>query len=237
VYKTIAKKFKGDYKKYAAWLYKKSAFTSLEKISKAVANGEINFNDDPAIDFGLDISKTSSSIRGDEYMNIAAKIKDAERLFENGLKAMAAEKGIAIHPDANSTMRLTYGKVGGYDPADAVSYDYYTTTKGILEKEKPGDYEFDVPKKMKDNILAKNYGAYLDKKTGEMHVAFLSNNDITGGNSGSPIFNGKDELLGLAFDGNWEAMSGDIVFEPDLQRTISVDVRYILFVMEKVYGA
>ena len=237
VYKTIAKKFKGDYKKYAAWLYKKSAFTSLEKISKAVANGEINFNDDPAIDFGLDISKTSSSIRGDEYMNIAAKIKDAERLFENGLKAMAAEKGIAIHPDANSTMRLTYGKVGGYDPADAVSYDYYTTTKGILEKEKPGDYEFDVPKKMKDNILAKNYGAYLDKKTGEMHVAFLSNNDITGGNSGSPIFNGKGELLGLAFDGNWEAMSGDIVFEPDLQRTISVDVRYILFVMDKVYGA
>ena len=90
---------------------------------------------------------------------------------------------------------------------------------------------------MKDNILAKNYGAYLDKKTGEMHVAFLSNNDITGGNSGSPIFNGKGELLGLAFDGNWEAMSGDIVFEPDLQRTISVDVRYILFVMDKVYGA
>jgi hypothetical protein len=134
-------------------------------------------------------------------------------------------------------MRLTYGKVGGYKPADAVDYKYYTTTKGILEKEIPGDDEFDVPVKLKQAIQKNNYGAYLDQKTGEMHVAFLSNNDITGGNSGSPIFNAKGELLGLAFDGNWEAMSGDIVFEPDLQRTISVDIRYIMFIMDKVGGA
>ena len=236
-YKTILQRFNGDFSKYAKYIYKKSAFTSLEKITKAIKNGKTDFSEDPAIIFAQDVRKTLESFRGTEYTGANQKIKDAERLFENGIKAMASEKGIALAPDANSTMRLTYGKVGGYKPADAVDYKYYTTTKGIMEKEIPGDDEFDVPVKLKQAIKANNYGAYLDKKTGEMHVAFLSNNDITGGNSGSPIFNAKGELLGLAFDGNWEAMSGDIVFEPDLQRTISVDIRYVIFVMDKVGGA
>ncbi len=237
VYKTIQKKFSGDYAKYAKYLYKKSVFTSLDKITKAIKGGQIDFSKDPAIIFAQDIRKTAELIKSAEYTGALEKIKDAERLYENGLKAMAAEKGIALAPDANSTMRLTYGKVGGYNPADAVEYKYYTTTKGILEKEIPGDYEFDVPVKLKQAIEGNNYGAYLDQKTGEMHVAFLSNNDITGGNSGSPIFNAKGELIGLAFDGNWEAMSGDIVFEPDLQRTINVDIRYVMFVMDKVGDA
>lgn len=142
-----------------------------------------------------------------------------------------------MYPDANFTMRLTYGTIKGYKPADAIEFKHYSTTKGILEKEKPGDYEFDVPAELKQAIVKKDFGAYVDKQTGELHVAFLSNNDITGGNSGSPIFNAKGELIGLAFDGNWEAMSGDIVFEPDLQRTINVDIRYVLWVMEKVGGA
>ena len=237
IYKTIQKKFKGDYSKYAQFLYKKSAFSSLEKINKLIKNGESDFSNDPAITLVADIRKTMDSFRNAEYTRASEKIKDAERLYENGIQAMAAEKSIALAPDANSTMRLTYGKVGGYKPADAVDYKYYTTTKGILEKEVPGDDEFDVPVKLKQAIQKNNYGAYLDQKTGEMHVAFLSNNDITGGNSGSPIFNAKGELLGLAFDGNWEAMSGDIVFEPDLQRTISVDIRYVMFIMDKVGGA
>ena len=237
VYSTIQKKFKGDYVKFARYLYAKSDFTSLEKVTKAIKKGKTDFSNDPALSFTKDMLKTSDQLKSHEYLREMENIKDAERLYENGIKEMADEQGKAMYPDANSTMRLTYGKVGGYKPADATEYKYYTTTKGILEKEIPGDYEFDVPAKLKQAILENNYGAYLDQKTGEMHVAFLSNNDITGGNSGSPIFNSKGELLGLAFDGNWEAMSGDIVFLPDLQRTINVDIRYVMFVMDKVGGA
>src|ERR1035437_2596124 len=237
LYHMITKKFKGNYTNYAKYIYEKSVFTSLEKITKAIKNNKTDSTNDPAIVFATDVRKTMEAIRSAEYTKAAEQIKDAERLYESAIKAMADEKGKALYPDANFTMRLTYGKIGGYKPADAVDYKYYTTTKGILEKEKPGDAEFDVSPKLKTAIKENNYGAYLDQKTGEMHVAFLSNNDITGGNSGSPIFNAKGELLGLAFDGNWEAMSGDIVFEPDLQRTISVDVRYILFVMDKIGGA
>ena len=237
LYHMIAKKFKGNYTNYAKYIYEKSVFTSLDKISKAIKNNKTDFTNDPAIVFATDVRKTMEAIRSAEYIKAAEQIKDAERLYESAIKAMADEKGKAIYPDANFTMRLTYGKIGGYKPADAVDYKYYTTTKGILEKEKPGDAEFDVSPKLKTAIKENNYGAYLDQKTGEMHVAFLSNNDITGGNSGSPIFNGKGELIGLAFDGNWEAMSGDIVFEPDLQRTINVDIRYVMFVMDKVGDA
>ena len=141
-----------------------------------------------------------------------------------------------IYPDANSTMRCTYGTVCDYYPADGVHYNYFTTTKGILQKEKPGDPEFDVPAKLKNLILAKDFGQYADKD-GELHVCFLSNNDITGGNSGSPIMNANGELIGLAFDGNWEALSSDIVFNTELQRCINVDSRYVLFIIDKFGGA
>lgn len=237
IYTTIKKKFKGDYGKYAKWLFAKSSFSNIDKFSKALRAGKVNFKNDPALVFWHDVNSTLKNITSDEYIKYNETITDAERLYEAGLKEMATENGESLSPDANFTMRMTYGKIGGYKPADAVEYKYYTTTKGILEKEKPGDYEFDVPAKLKQAITEKNYGAYVDTQTGEMHVAFLSNNDITGGNSGSPIFNSKGELIGLAFDGNWEAMSGDIVFEPDLQRTINVDIRYVLFVMDKVGGA
>jgi len=237
VYTLIERKFKGDYTRYAKYVYDKSEFTTLDKITKAIKSKKTDFFKDPAIVFSNVVRGTMDNIHSDAYDKTVEQIKDAERLFEDGIKAMAAATGKPMYPDANSTMRLTYGKVGGYHPADAVDYKYYTTTKGILEKEVPGDEEFDVSPKLKKAIQENNYGAYLDQKTGEMHVAFLSDNDITGGNSGSPIFNAKGELLGLAFDGNWEAMSGDIVFEPNLQRTINVDVRYIMFVMDKIGGA
>ncbi len=236
-YKIIDKKFKGSSVKYAKYIYSESVFTNIEKFKKALNKKSVNLLNDPAMLYWREITVLSGSLQKGDYENAVEQIEDAERMYEAGLKEIALEKGTARYPDANSTMRLTYGKIGGYKPADAVSYKYYSTTKGILEKEIPGDYEFDVPQKLKSAITTNNYGAYIDTKTGEMHVAFLSNNDITGGNSGSPIFNAKGELIGLAFDGNWEAMSGDLVFEPDLQRTINVDIRYVLFVMDKVGGA
>jgi hypothetical protein len=237
IYRTIDRKYKGDYKKYTQRLFSKSVFSSLEKFEKAVKSGKTNFSSDPAVLFMKDVLKTNDAFLKGEYKKLYTKITDAERVYQKGLMEMAAETGKVLYPDANSTMRLTYGKIGGYQPADAVTYSHFTTTEGILEKEKPGDYEFDVPASLKNAIVEQKFGAYADLKTGKMHVGFLSNNDITGGNSGSPIFNAKGELIGLAFDGNWEAMSGDIVFEPDLQRTINVDIRYVLFIMDKVGNA
>jgi hypothetical protein len=236
-YMVIDKKFKGDSKKYAAYIYSKSVFTTMDKLEKALNKKSVNLLNDPALLYYREVMGMLESLKSGAYKNTSAQINDALRLYEAGLKEMAQASGTARYPDANFSMRLTYGTIGGYKPADAVDYNYYTTVDGILEKEIPGDYEFDVPAELKKAIVAKDYANYIDTKTGKMHVAFLSNNDITGGNSGSPIFNAKAELIGLAFDGNWEAMSGDIVFEPNLQRTINVDVRYILFVMDKVGGA
>jgi hypothetical protein len=237
LYKKIEKKYKNNFGKYVTDLYKKSSFTTFDKFKKALDSGKVDFMNDPAILFFEDVNLTYNNFRNGAYKKTSEEIVNAERLYSAGLIEMAAENGKNLYPDANSTMRLTYGKVGGYEPADAVVYNYYSTTKGILQKEIPGDMEFNVPEELKRTIEDKNFGAYVDTKTGEMHVAFLSNNDITGGNSGSPIFNAKGELIGLAFDGNWESLSGDLIFEPNLQRTINVDIRYILFIMDKVYGA
>ena len=141
-----------------------------------------------------------------------------------------------FYPNANSTLRFTYGKVGDYVARDAVTYNYITTLKGVMEKEDPTNDEFIVPAKLKNLYNNKEYGQYADKD-GKMHTCFISNNDITGGNSGSGVFNADGHLIGTAFDGNWEAMSGDIAFEPELQRTINVDIRYVLFIIDKFAGA
>ena len=149
---------------------------------------------------------------------------------------MEWKKGEPSYPDANFTMRLTYGSVKGYSPKDAVMYRYYTTLDGVMEKEDPDNWEFVVPAKLKEMWKNKDFGEYA-MEDGKMPVAFLSNNDITGGNSGSPIMNANGELIGLAFDGNWESMSSDVMFEPDLQRCINVDIRYVLFIVDKFGGA
>ena len=157
-----------------------------------------------------------------------------ERLLNGAIRRMYTSRN--FYPDANSTMRLSFGTVCGYTPFDGAEYDYYTTTKGVLEKVKAhvGDVDFAVQPEILSLLSSGNFGRYADEK-GEMKVCFISNNDITGGNSGSAMFNSKGELLGLAFDGNWEAMGSDILYEPKMQRTIGVDVRYILFMIEK-YG-
>ena len=165
---------------------------------------------------------------------VSEKMEKGYRLFTDGLRQAMPEKVFA--PDANSTLRMTWGVVGSYDPQDAVHYDYITTLDGVMQKEDPTNDEFIVPARLKELYNAKDYGQYADEN-GDLIVNFISNNDITGGNSGSPVINGDGALIGTAFDGNWEAMSGDIFFEDQLQRTISVDIRYTLFIIDKYAGA
>jgi len=165
---------------------------------------------------------------------VSEKMEKGYRLFTDGLRQAMPEKTFA--PDANSTPRMTWGVVGSYDPQDAVHYDYITTLDGLMQKEDPSNDEFIVPARLKELYNAKDYGRYADEN-GDLVVNFISNNDITGGNSGSPVINGDGELIGTAFDGNWEAMSGDIFFEDQLQRCISVDIRYTLFIIDKYAGA
>lgn len=231
VYQTIDKKFKGDYDKYAEWVYKNSKFTNLESLVSAISDGGAKALDkDPAMILAKSVAEARLKLV-DDLSTIYPVIDKNARKYMAALMEMQPDK--AFSPDANFTQRLSYGSVGGYSPADAVEYDYYSTSKGILEKENPNDPEFAVQDYILDSLRAENWGQYADAN-GTMSVGFLSNNDITGGNSGSPVFNGKAELIGLAFDGNWEALSGDVVFEPQLQRTISVDIRYVLYTIDKI---
>ena len=230
---TMDKKFKGDYNKYADYVFSKSMFASKEKVTAFLAKPNKKVLDkDPAFE--------AVNAFFANYRNLTAKTKEAyanlakgNRLFIAGLREMNPETNYA--PDANFTMRLTYGTVQDYYPADAIHFEYFTTMDGIMQKEDPDNFEFIVPAKLKELYQARDFGPYGDD--GVMKVCFLTNHDITGGNSGSPVMNANGELLGLAFDGNWEAMSGDIAFEPELQRTINVDIRYVLFIIDKFAGA
>ncbi|MDR2972144.1 MAG: S46 family peptidase [Bacteroidales bacterium] len=167
------------------------------------------------------------------YLGYHSNLSTVRKDYLSAIKEMESEK--VLYPDANSSMRVTYGQILDYYPQEAVHYNWFTTTDGILPKEIPNDPEFDVPAKLKELILEKDYGRY--GKNGVLNVCFLTNNDITGGNSGSPVINANGELIGCAFDGNWEALSSNIIYNPDLQRCICVDIRYVMFVIDKVGGA
>ena len=212
-------------------LFDNSVFTSAESLKNTIEEKGTGVFDDPAVKVAASIIK--------EVFSVYGEINEADNALAAAIKTYTAgllewKEGQPSYPDANFTMRLTYGKVGGYSPKDAVIYRYYTTLDGVMEKEDPDNWEFVVPEKLKELWKNKDFGKYA-LPDGKMPVAFLSNNDITGGNSGSPIMNAKGELIGLAFDGNWESMSSDVMFEPDLQRCINVDIRYVLFIIEK-YG-
>ena len=233
LFKTIDSEYKGDIDAYVNDMFATSIFASEEKLMKFLESpdAEILKNDlaykasVAAIDLYLELRGKSAGFNDD--------FKKGHRLFIAGLIAMNKDK--VYYPDANFTMRLTYGTVGGYKAKDAVRYDFVTTLKGVMEKAVPGDFEFDVSPKLKELYENKDYGQYGEGD--KMVVCFTTNNDITGGNSGSPVLNGKGELIGTAFDGNWEAMSGDIAFETELQKCINVDIRYVLFVIDKYAGA
>ncbi|MEG2647601.1 MAG: S46 family peptidase [Mucinivorans sp.] len=211
-----------------------SVFTDQARFDKFIASAPTlaAIESDPVVVASRNVSELDGKIRKQlsEWNDMFAK---GHRLYQAGLLEMTGGKG--MYPDANFTMRMTYGNVLPYSPADGVTYNYYTTLDGVIAKEDSTNADFVVPARLKELWKAKDFGPY--QVNGTVPVAFLSNTDITGGNSGSPIMNAKGELLGLAFDGNWEAMSGDVAFEPNLQRCISVDIRYVLFLIDKFAGA
>ncbi|MEA3504152.1 MAG: S46 family peptidase [Bacteroidota bacterium] len=233
-FKTIVKDYDNCIDSYVNTLFEESIFATQENFNEFLEKPKAKYVEK---DMGF---KIASSLQGNimelrmAMKPLEIKLATSKRLFVRALREMNPDK--VYYPNANFTMRLTYGTVLDYYPQDAVLYEYTTSLAGVMEKEDPFNEEFIVAPKLKELYNDKDYGQYANCEGG-MTVCFLSNNDITGGNSGSPVINGKGELIGIAFDGNWEAMSGDIAFEPELQRTISVDIRYVMFVIDKYAGA
>ena len=234
----LLKKQKGDWTALANYIFDNSIFSSPETIKAFIEKPNAKkLEKDPAFVMYNNLRGQMMTV-APVYRMASIAISEADHKFVKGLREFYAETQPekVLYPDANSTLRMSYGSVKDYQPADAIHYDYVCTANGILEKYIPGDFEFDAPQRLLDLIETRDFGQYADAN-GELITCFLSTNDITGGNSGSPIMNGKGELIGLAFDGNWEAMSGDVNFEPTLQRTINVDIRYVLFIIDKFAGA
>ena len=233
IFTTIGKDYNNDFAAFANDVYTTSVFATAESANSFLDKPSLKvFKKDLAWLTAQSMEAESDKYSG-AYREARSGLTKGNRLFIDGLRDMFPDK--MFYPDANSTMRVTYGKVLDYFPADAVHYEYITTLDGVMEKEDPTNDEFIVDAKLKELYLAKDYGPYGEN--GKLVVCFLTTNDITGGNSGSPVINGDGQLIGLAFDGNWEAMSGDILFEDNLQRCINVDIRYVLFIIDKFANA
>ena len=229
----IEKKYKGNWEKYIDYVYDNSILSNKKNFDKFIKKPELKkLEKDPAYQLRNAIFDIYTQLVGRNAI-YTATINPLHKTYLKGLLEMAAGKPVA--PDANFTMRLTFGTVKPYEPRDGVTYNHYTTLKGVMEKENPENSEFIVPARLKELYNRKDYGEYA-LPNGELPVAFLTTNDITGGNSGSGVLNARGELIGLAFDGNWESLSGDITFDDNLQRCINVDIRYVLFVIDKFGG-
>jgi hypothetical protein len=231
IYTKIDKKYKGDYHKYTADLFKNTRLLSYDKVAALLKDPKqyARLEKDPAAELCLSVLLSVFEL---QQLTAASQydIEKGERLYFAGLQEMYPGK--TFYSDANFTMRASYGSIGGYQPYDAAWYEYYSTDRGLLEKEDSTSDEFRVQPEILELMRSKDFGQY-GNPNGSMNLCFLTNNDITGGNSGSPIFDKNAHLIGLAFDGNWEAMSGDIAFEPELQRCIGVDIRYVLYLIDK----
>lgn len=232
-YQTIQTKYKGNYDAYIDALYDNSIFSNDKNFNAFINNPTVKaIENDLAVQYSSSKNELSKKLN-EKYDAVSGNIDLLHKTYVRGLCEMYAPTPKA--PDANFTIRLTYGNVKSYDPKDGIHYKYYTTLKGVMEKEDPSNPEFVVPAKLKELYATKNFGRYA-LPNGEMPTCFLTTNDITGGNSGSPVLNGNGELIGAAFDGNWESLSGDINFDNNLQRCIAVDIRYVLFIVEKLGG-
>ncbi len=226
------------FKKWARDVFSKTMILDDAKWADFIANPDANvLQADPAFAYAAAFLKNYNTKYAALYTAFNNKNAELGRSYLKGIMAMDTVAAKKMYPDANFSMRVSYGNVKSYSPRDAVQYDYVTTGKGILEKYKAGDYEFDLPAKQVELMKKKDFGQYIDKGKNDLIVNFITTNDITGGNSGSPVIDAKGNLIGLAFDGNYEALSHKIAFDKDLNRTICVDVRYVLWCIDKLGGA
>lgn len=231
-YSIIESKYKGDIDKYVDEMYKKSIFTNSSSLDKYLNKPNLSLKKDLLYIFGVDIYDKMIDLKK-QTTDMGSEIRKTNKLYQEGLREK--EKGMLKYPDANFTMRLTYGKVTGANPRDGLIYKSQTTLKGVIEKEDSTNYEFNVSPKLKNLYFHKDFGKYGEN--GNLYTCFLTSTDITGGNSGSPVLNSKGELTGLAFDGNFESLAGDIIYESEKNRSVNVDIRYVLFVIDKFAGA
>ena len=222
-----------EVKEFVDELYDETSLSTREKCEELLAKGGEKIVKDDYLKFvaKIDAEQTPITAKTSAYNATIASLRT-----KYVQARLSWKRGELVYPDANRTIRFTYGQVKMFKPRDAVEYDYFTTLSGVMEKETNED-PFTVPSKLKQLWQKKDFGRYADPKTGDIPVAFIADLDITGGNSGSPVINGKGELIGCAFDGNWEAVVGDYYFQPELNRTIAVDARYMLFVLDKYSGA
>ena len=237
VFINIHSKYNDNYSRFMDAVYKKTIFTNqdllLDILNNPTKSKIKKLEKDPVYHIYKNADDLMSGKIYPEYQRLSLELKELNRKYMAAL--MDYQKDKTFYPDANFTLRLSYGNVKAYIPRDAVKYKYYTTITGIMEKDNPQIYDYDVPHKLKELYQARDFGQYAEN--GELHVCFIATNHTTGGNSGSPVVNAEGHLIGVNFDRAWEGVMSDLMFNPDQCRNISLDIRYALFIIDKYAGA
>jgi len=237
VYQTINGKYKGDVKKYVDYLYGKSIFDDKEAVIAFIndfsAKSIKKYMKDPAVVLNKSFTKVYDEKVYPQLKKYKIELADLNKAYMAAQMKFESDK--VFYPDANFTLRVSYGQVKGYDARDAVEYKHFTTLEGIMEKDNPDIYDYRVPAKLKELYANKDYGRY--EVDGTVPVCFVATNHTTGGNSGSPVLNADGHLIGINFDRAWEGVMSDLMFNPEQCRNISLDMRYVLFIVDKMAGA